>query len=450
MMIDEGALRELRADVRGRIVQPHDADYDRVRRIFNAMIDRRPAVIARCASTADVAASVRWARARGIDICVRSGGHNVSGKSISDGALMIDLSTMKGAKVDVARGVVHADAGLVLGELDRACQAYGLATPTGNVSPTGIAGLTLGGGIGWLNGLYGLACDNVRSVEMVTADGRVVRVSAVDHPDLFWAVRGGGANIGVVTALEYRLHRVGPVLGGGVLWPVHRAKPILRFYAEFAENCPDELNINAGFSTVDGGTVLGIGAAWIGPLDRGEQVLKPLRTFDHPLGDAITPMSYVDLQCGGDGGFPTGRRHYWKGGFLRRLTPEVVDILVDFAQSRPSAHTGLALQQMHGAAARVPPDATAFAHRHDQWDCLILAQWDRAADDERNIAWARHCYRALEPHLDRGVYVNDLGADEAPRVKAAYGANFERLRAVKVAYDPENVFRGNQNVAAVA
>ena len=449
MMLEDRSLRELEAGVRGQIVRPHDADYDRVRRIFNAMIDRRPAVIARCSGPADVAACVRWARAHRMDISVRSGGHNVSGKSVTDGALMIDLSMMKGAKVDVAQATVRADAGLVLGELDRACQAYGLATPTGNVSPTGIAGLTLGGGIGWLNGLYGLACDNLRSVEIVTADGAVVTASASEHPDLFWAACGGGANVGVVTALEYQLHRVGPVLGGGVMWPVHRAKRILRFYAEFAENCPDELNINAGFATADGATVLGIGVAWFGSLDRGEAMLKPLRTFDHPRADAITPMSYVDLQCGGDGGYPTGRRHYWKGGFLRRLTPEVIDILVDFAESRPSPHTGLGLQQMHGAAARVPPGATAFAHRHDQWDCLILAQWDSRADDERNIVWARDCYRALEPHLDRGVYVNDLGADEGLRVKAAYGENFERLLAVKTAYDPENVFRGNQNVAVV-
>jgi FAD/FMN-containing dehydrogenase len=451
MKIAEAALRDLAATVRGPLLAPGAADYEAARRVFNAMIDHRPALIARCADASDVAACVRFARGQGLHVSVKGGGHNVSGKSVCDDGLVIDLSPMKGVRVDTQRRVVRAEPGLTLGELDRACQAFGLATPTGNVSPTGIAGLTLGGGIGWLNARYGLACDNVLAVDIVTADGALRRASASEHPDLYWAVRGGGANVGVVTAFEYRLHPVGPVLGGGLAWPLARARRVLAFYDEFARACPDELCVNAGFATAEDGTpVLGISVAWLGDLDAGERLLKPLRALEHPIADAIAAMSYVDLQRGGDGMFPTGRRHYWKGGFLRRLDPAAIEVLVHYAATRPSPQTPIALQQMHGAAARVGPAETAFAHRHDQWDCVILSQWDSAADDARNIRWTREFHAAMAPHLARAVYVNDLGADEPERVRAAYGENYERLAAIKARYDPENFFRANQNVVAAA
>jgi len=447
MTIKDAALRDLRSAVRGEVLPPGSQGYDAARRIFNAMIDHRPAVIVRCAGAPDVAACVDFARAHGLPVSVKGGGHNVSGKAVGEGALMIDLAPMKGVRVDAQRRVMCAEAGLTLAEFDRACQAIGLATPTGIVSPTGIAGLTLGGGIGWLNGKHGLACDNVLSVDIVTADGKALTASATEHADLFWAVRGGGANLGVVTAFDYRLHPVGPVLGGGVVWGADRAARVLAFYDEFARGCPDELCVNAGLATAEDGTpVLGIAVGWSGDLEAGERVLKPLRSFDHPLADGIAPMRYVDLQSGGDSAFPTGRRHYWKAGFLRRLGPEAIDLLVYFAARRPSANTVIALQQMHGAAARVAPGETAFAHRHDQWDCLVLSQWDRAADDERNIAWTRELHAAMTPYLERAVYVNDLGADEPERVRAAYGGNYERLAAIKATYDPDNVFRANQNV----
>lgn len=451
MTITAAALRELRSAMQGRVLAADADDYDAARRIFNAMIDRRPGAIARCERAADVVACVGFARTHGLDVSVKGGGHNVSGKAVCEGGLMIDLSPMKGVQVDAPRRAVRAEPGLILGELDRACQAFGLATPTGNVSPTGIAGLTLGGGIGWLNGKHGLACDNVLSVDIVTADAELRTASAAEHPDLFWALRGGGANFGVVTAFEYRLHPVGQVLAGAVAWPVDRARRVLAFYDELARTCPDELSVNAGLGRAEDGTpVLGIAAAWVGDLETGERVLKPLRLLEQPIADGIGPMSYVDLQRGGDGGFPTGRRHYWKGGFLRRLGSEAIDVLLHFAATCPSAFTQIGLQQMHGAAARVAPADTAFAHRHDQWDCLMLSQWDHAADDEKNIRWTREFHTAMAPHLERAVYVNDLGADESDRVRAAYGANYERLVTIKATYDPGNFFRGNQNIVAAA
>jgi FAD/FMN-containing dehydrogenase len=450
-MITQRAIDDLRASLRGNILLPHDADYNATRRIFNAMIDKRPALIARCASAADVVACVRFARAEGLEISVRGGGHNVSGKAVCEGGLMIDLAPMKGCRVDSRARIACAEPGLTLADLDRACQAVGLATPTGIVSATGIAGLTLGGGIGWLGGKHGLACDNLASVDIVIADGRLLAASPTEHSELFWAVRGGGANLGVVTSFEYKLHEVGPVLGGGVAWPLAKAKSVLRFYAECARACPDELSLNAGIFAVEDGTrVVGVNVAWVGALDMGERLLKPVRSFEGPFVDAISPMTFVELQRGGDGAFPRGRRHYWKASFLRRLEPGVIDVLAQFAASCPSPHTQIGLQQMHGQAARVPPTETAFAHRHDQWDALMLSQWDDPADDERNIRWTRELHAALQPWVEDAVYVNDLGEDESDRVRSAYGANFDRLVAVKAKYDPDNFFRGNQNVAATA
>jgi FAD/FMN-containing dehydrogenase len=291
----------------------------------------------------------------------------------------------------------------------------------------------------------------VLSVDIVTADAQLRTASATEHADLFWAVRGGGGNVGIVTSFEYRLHPVGPVLGGGIAFPLAEGVRVLRFYEAFARECPDELSVNAGVGTLpDGAPFLGLAVAWCGPLDAGERVLKPLRTLLTPLADMIAPMRYVDLQRGGDDAFPRGRRHYWKAGFLRRLDVGAIAVLLDFAARRPSPYTQIGLQQMHGAAARVAPDATAFPHRREQWDLLILSQWDRPGDDAVNIAWTRALHAAMTPYLEGAVYVNDLGDDEADRVAAAYGANYGRLAAVKRTYDPGNFFRANQNVAPAA
>ena len=447
MGISSSAISNFRGALRGQLLQPDDPGYDTARRIYNAMIDRRPALIARCAGAADVVTCVKFARAEGVDVSVRGGGHNASGKAVGEG-LMIDLSPMKGVRIDARRRTARAEAGLTLAELDRDCQRFGLATPLGVVSATGIAGLTLGGGMGWLGGKHGLACDNVLSVDLVTADGALLTVSSSEHPDLFWAVRGGGGNFGVVTSFEYRLHEVGPVLGGAVAWPLSQAKRVLRFYDEFAHGCPDELSANARFGIAEDGTpFLGVGIAWIGALDVGQRLLEPLRSFESPIMDAIRPMSFLDLQRASDAVYPFGRRHYWKAGFLRRLNSDAIDIVTHFFATRPSPLAIIGFQQMHGAAARVAPTETAFAHRQDQWDCLMLGQWERPEDDEGCIRWTRELYRAMEPHLERAVYVNSLGDDEPERVRTAYGANYDRLASIKMRYDPGNFFRNNQNVA---
>jgi hypothetical protein len=446
MGISSSAITNFRGALRGQLLQPGDAGYETARRIYNAMIDRRPALIARCAGAADVVTCVQFARAEGVEVSVRGGGHNASGKAVGDG-LMIDLSPMKGVRIDLRTRTARAEAGLTLAELDRDCQRFGLATPLGVVSATGIAGLTLGGGLGWLGGKHGLACDNVLSVDIVTADGALLTVSPAEHPELFWAVRGGGGTFGVVTSFEYRLHDVGPVLGGAVAWPLSQAKRVLRFYDEFAHACPDELSANARFGIAeDGSPFLGVGIAWIGALEVGERLLKPLRSLENPMVDAIRPMAFVDLQRASDAVYPFGRRHYWKAGFLRRLNTDAIDIVTHFFATRPSPLAIIGFQQMHGAAARVAPAETAFAHRQAQWDCLMLGQWERPEDDERCIRWTRDLYGAMEPHLERAVYVNSLGADEPDRVRTAYGANYDRLAEIKMRYDPGNFFRNNQNV----
>ena len=447
-MISEFALADFRSAVRGSVIVPGDPAYDQSRQIFNAMIDHRPVAIARCIGAADVVACVGFARAHGLAVSARGGGHNASGKAVVDDGLMIDLEPMKGCRIDPARRTARAEPGLTLAEFDRDCQAFGLATTMGAVSPTGIAGLTLGGGIGWLCGKYGLACDNLLSVDIVTADGRLRTASPSEHADVFWAVRGGGGNVGIVTSFEYRLHEVGPVLGGGVIFPFTKAQRVLAFYDELARGCPDELSVNAALATADDGApVVGINVAWCGPLDVGERLLKPLRTFETPIADTIAPMRYVDRQRAGDANFPRGRRHYWKAGWQRRLEATAIDVMIDFAARRPSRYTRISLQQMHGAAARVSPTETAFPHRHDQWELQMLSQWLDADDDEPNVRWARELYVAMEPYLEHAVYVNMLGGDESDRIREAYGCNYDRLAAIKATYDPTNFFRSNQNVA---
>jgi FAD/FMN-containing dehydrogenase len=368
---------------------------------------------------------------------------------------MLDLSGMKGIRVDPARRIAYAQPGLTLGEFDAETQAFGLATTTGVVSMTGIAGLTLGGGVGWLNGKYGLACDNLLGADVVTADGRLLTVSADEHADLYWAIRGGSGNFGVVTSFTYRLHEVGPVLAGGVSYPFERARDALRFYHEFASTCPDELTtIGSLWTGDDGQPGVSVGACYVGDLAAGERAVRPLLEFGPPLGGEIQPMAYCALQSSSDASFPDGRQHYWKSAWLTDLSDGAIEVMLHFLATKPSPRTGISLQQVHGAAARVDPAATAFAHRGgNRYDFLILSQWDDPADSEKNIRWARDCFDAMQPFLERGVYVNDLndlGDEGEDRVRAAYGANYDRLASIKQQYDPTNLFRVNQNVRPVA
>jgi hypothetical protein len=439
--------QELGPGLRGEVVCPGDGGYDTARAVFNGMIDRRPLAVIRTVDAPDVVRCITFARRHDLPLSVRGGGHSVAGNAVRDGAIMLDLSGMKARRVDPGTRTVRAEAGLTLGEFDRATQAFGLATTLGVVSTTGIAGLTLGGGLGWLNGRYGLACDNLISADVATADGQLLRASAQENADLFWSIRGGGGNFGVVTSFDYQLHPVDLVLAGGLSYPLDMTPRVLRHYDDFVKAAPDELSTAVSLGrTPAGEPTVSIAVCYCGPIDEGEQVLRPLRTFQPPVDDGIQPMPYTVLQSARDEGFPSGRLHYWKSGWLRDLTDGAVETLMQFVPRMPSSASGVGLQQMHGVASRVAPSATAFPHRAEQYDFLILSQWSEATDSDRNVQWTRALFEAMQPHLEESVYVNNLGDEGPERVRAAYGENYPRLAAVKRTYDPDNLFRANQNV----
>jgi FAD/FMN-containing dehydrogenase len=368
---------------------------------------------------------------------------------------MLDLSRLKGVDVDAVRRVAEAQPGLTLGELDAATAAYGLATPLGVVSMTGIAGLTLGGGLGWLNGRFGLACDNVLAANVVTADGSEVMASATENPDLYWAIRGGGGNFGVVTSFSYELHPVDMVLAGSLSYPPALTREAMRFFQAFASDpttCPDELSLVGSLGLDgDGQPVFSVTACYCGSIEAGEQALRPLRTFGPPRLDGIELRAFTALQAANDAGYPAGQYHYWKSSYLTDLNETAIDVMLEFSVRNPTpATSGASLQQMHGAASRVEPGATAFAHRRPQYDFLILTQCGEAARAAENRAWARAFFEAMQPSLQEAVYVNNLGDDGAERVPAAYGSNYARLADVKARYDPGNLFRLNHNVRPAA
>ena len=446
-MLGEGVVDALRASLRGPLLRAGDAGYDEARTIWNALIDHRPALIARCAGAADVIAAVQFAREHGLLVSIRGGGHNIAGKAVCDGGLMLDLSRMKSIRVDPVARTVRAEPGVLGGELDRETQAFGLATPVGTVSTTGIAGLTLGGGQSWLSSKYGFAIDNLLSVDIVTADGVLRTASATQHEDLFWAIRGAGHNFGVVTSFEYRLHPVGPVLGGMVLHPFERATEVLRFYREFTASQPDELQTWAGILTgPDGNLVVALIPCYVGSLEEGERVLAPLRRFGSPVADTIAPIPYVTMQSMFDAALPPGRLNYWKTGLTDRLDDEVIAATVEYARQVPSPLSVIIFAEFHGAYSRVGKTDTAYYHRDLQYDLIALSVWTDPADTQRNIRWARELFAAWEPHLPRAVYVNDLGDEGEERAQSAYGENYARLVALKNTYDPTNLFRLNQNI----
>ncbi len=450
-VLDESVIEEFGAGLRGDLLHPGDDGYDDARTIYNAMIDNRPALIARCAGVADVIHAVDLARTNDILVSVRGGGHNVSGNAICDGGLMIDLSPMKSVRVDPDRSTARAEPGVTWGEFDHETQAFDLATTGGLISTTGIAGLTLGGGLGWLMGNHGLACDNLLSVDVVTADGRLLTASEAENQDLFWGLRGGGGNLGIATSFEYQLHPVGPMLGGLVIHPLDQAVELIRFYDEFTHTCPDELGTFVAFVTSpEGERVVAIFACYNGAVEDGERVLKPLREFGTPIADMIGPMPYVQVQRLMDEGFPAGRQNYWKSNFLKGLDSEAIEIIVDHVAKSPSPFSAVGIEQFSGAVNRVGIDDTAFNHRDARYNLLIVGIWTDLAAKAENVKWVRDLWDAMEPYSSGGVYVNYLGqeADEGPeRVKAAYGADkYERLVALKNKYDPTNLFRLNQNI----
>jgi FAD/FMN-containing dehydrogenase len=447
--MDDAAIRDLRASLRGPLLQPADPGYDTARKIDNAMIDRRPALIARCAGVADVLGAVRFARKHDVLVSVRAGGHNVAGNAVCDGGLVIDVSPMKGIRVDPGGRTAQAQAGVTWGELDAEAQAFDLATTGGVISTTGIAGLTLGGGVGWLNGRFGLACDNLISADVVTADGQFLRASEQENAELFWGLRGGGGNFGIVTSFEYRLHPLGPmVLSGPVFHPAARAREVLRFYREFSAGEPDELTTYAGLLTgPDGTPLVGLVPCYAGPPEQGEKLVERLRKFGPPAVDMIGPMPYVAVQRMFNDAFPPGRYSYWKSSLAPEITDQLIDAVAEHMARVPSPHSAVMLEHYHGAYSRPAPSATAYRHRRPTYDVVIIANWTDPADNARNIAWARELFAAVQPHVSPAAYVNFLDQDDgADRIRAAYGENYDRLVALKRKYDPTNFFRMNQNV----
>ena len=444
------ALAKLRSSFAGTILQPGNAEYDSVRALHNGLIDKHPAVIARVRNDADIVAGIAFAREHRLEIAVRGGGHNVSGRASVEGGMMIDLSLMKAISVDPAARRAIAQGGVTWGEYNRATQEHGLASTGGVISTTGIAGLTLGGGFGYLSGVHGLATDNLVAATVVTADGRVVRASEDENPDLYWALRGGGGNFGVVSSFEYRLHPLGPaIMAGAIAWPISQAREILRFYREFTASAGDEIACLGGVGHAPDGSgvkVAIIGVSHCGTLKDGERALRPVKDFGSPLFDAIQPTSYCDLNSIFDIAYPKGLRYYWKSNFLNALDDGAMDAMVEAVERCPSKLSGIFLEHWHGAVARVPQDQTAFVYRREGHNLLVLAQWPDANADKENIAWARQSFAALEAFFASARYLNYLDQDDAADLAGPFGGNYARLAQVKAKWDPDNVFHLNQNI----
>jgi FAD/FMN-containing dehydrogenase len=448
--LEESAVEEFGKSLRGQIIRPGDNGYDKARMVWNGMINKRPALITRCAGAADVINAINFARDNNLMLAVRGGGHNITGNAVCDGGLVIDLSQMKSVRVDPVKRTARADAGLTWGEFNHETQAFGLATTGGVISTTGIAGLTLGGGLGWLMSKHGLTCDNLLSADVVTADGKFVTASATENQDLFWGLRGGGGNFGVVTSFEYQLHSISPtVLAGLIIYPMSQARDVLGFYQEYSSQCPDELTAFAVLMTSpEGDPVIAIIVGYIGSPSDGERLVAPVRKFGSPVADTVGPMTYCQLNSMLDDGFPYGGVHrYWKSSFLKNMGDQAIDLIVERAASLPSPMSAIGLFHMHGTCSRVGSDETAFGLRQDQWDYDFIAQWNPPGDPQKHIQWVRESWSEMEPFSTGGVYVNHLDAEEGGRIQSAYGpAKYERLVALKNKYDPKNLFRLNQNI----
>ena len=439
----------LKHSVRGQVLEPGDANYDAARAVWNGMVNRRPGCIVRPAGVADVVACVNYARTRGFPLAIRGGGHNAAGLGTCDAGLVIDLSSMRAVTVDPARRTAKAGGGATWGDFDRATAEHGLATTGGAVSTTGIAGLTLGGGLGWLMRSYGMACDNLVSAEVVTADGRVRTASARENPDLFWGLRGGGGNFGVVTSFEYRLHPVSTVLGGMLLYPLARARELLRIYRDVSSAAPDELTVFAGLLyTPDGIPMVAMVICHVGAADKGAQLIRPFRDAG-PVAGEVGPMPYTALQTMLDAGFPAGLQVHWRSEFVKAIPDALIEAAVSAFEQVPSPLSALLFEQFGGAVKRVPREDMAFDNRDADYNLVIISRWADPADAERNVAWARSTSAAAKPYTTGQVYVNYIGVGEAgDRVRAAFGPEkFARLVDIKRKYDPDNLFRINQNIS---
>jgi FAD/FMN-containing dehydrogenase len=436
----------------GELLLPSDPGYDEARRVHNGMIDKRPALIARCRSTSDIAMAVGLARERGLEVSIRGGGHNVAGTAVTNGGVMVDLSPMRRVGVDESARIARCEGGTTWGEFDAATQRHGLAVTGGMISSTGVAGLTLGGGLGWLMGRHGLSADNLIAATVVTADGNVLRASAEENADLFWALRGGGGNFGVVSTFEFRVHPVGPVVTGGpALHRLADARELLRLYRDVTSKAPPDLTLNAGLIHAPDGSgeqIAGIVGCHAGALDEGERAFAPVVGFGRPVEMQIGPVEYTQLNSLLDAGYPRGALNYWKSSFLAELSDDAIDTMVELFSTCPSPTSSFVIENLHGAVTRVAPDATAVPHRTHGYNFLITSVWSDPAASEVNIAWTREVFEAMSPFAAPRRYVNYLADDEGTiaRVREAYGPNYQRLSALKRVYDPDNVFRANQNI----
>ncbi|HEY6224283.1 MAG TPA: FAD-binding oxidoreductase [Gemmatimonadales bacterium] len=455
--IEDGAIKALTKNLRGRFVRPGSQDYDQARTIWNAMIDRRPAAVIRCQSTDDIVQAVRFAAQHKLVLAVRGGGHNIAGNAVCDGGLMIDLSLMRTVRVDPAKRTANVEPGATLADLDGAAQAAGLATPLGINSTTGVAGLTLGGGFGWLSRKLGLSIDNLISAEVVTAAGDLVKTSGTGNSDLFWGIRGGGGNFGVVTSFEFRLHPVGPqVLSGMIIHPLEAARDVLHYYRDFLPTTPQEFVCWFVMRKAPplpflppewhGREILALAVCYCGKIEDGERVAKPLRAFGKPIADVIAPHPFTAWQTILDPLLTPGARNYWKSHDFRELNDGLIDLLVEHAGRLPDPQTEIAFAQLGGAVSAVSLDATAYTHRDAQFVLNVHGRWDDAAKDGECIGWARQLFTAAAPFATGGVYVNFLTEEEQDRIRLAYGPNYARLVTLKNKYDPTNVFQLNQNI----
>lgn len=449
--IDAMALQNFKADFHREVIAPGDASYEGARKVWNGMIDKHPALIARCVDVADVVRAVCFAGEQRLEVAVRGGGHSFAGNGTCEGGLVIDLSPMKGIEVDTGKRMVRAQGGLTLGECLRETQKFGLGIPVGTVADTGLAGLTLGAGTGWLMGKYGLTIDSLLAVEIVTADGRVLRASAEEHSDLFWAVRGGGGNFGIVTTFEFRLHPVGVLLSGMVAFPLSKEREVLDLYRDLTHTAPDALTIGASMaSTPDGTRIAAFIPCYCGPVDEGERLLEPLKRLGTPLVNLVRPMSYLEVVSIFDQMVPRGRNYYSKAHSVQTLSGELFETMIEAQAKRPSPWIQVALQHVHGAASRVTTEATAFALRGEYHSLQIQASWntETPGEAEKHIKWTRDLWNATRSFASSGTYINFLGNDEdgSAAVRASYGPNYERLVVVKNRYDPSNFFHINQNI----
>jgi FAD/FMN-containing dehydrogenase len=449
-ILDDAHIGNLSERISGAVLARHDPGYDEARAVHNGLVDRKPALIVRCLTTDDVVAALAFARRAQLEVSVRGGGHNVAGRAVADGGVMIDLALMKGITVDPTARTATVEGGVVWAELNDAAAAHGLATTGGNVSTTGVAGYTLGGGLGWLMSKYGLAADNLLAVELVTADGEILQVDGSSHPDLFWALRGGGGNFGVATSFTFRLHPLRTIVGGLIAHPLEAAPALLRFYRDAVAEASDDLTVFAGLMHAPDGSGTKLSALVVfhtGATADADRDLRPFESWGSPLVVQVGPMPYPVMNTILDAGYPSGSLNYWLSSFTHGLPDELIDVAVERFATVPSPMSAMLLEHFHGAVTRVGPTETAVPHRDEGWSLLLPSVWTDPAETDANIAWTRETFAALRPHFAAGRWLNYLGDDQADdAVQAAYGPNYERLREVKRRYDADNVFHLNHNI----